>query len=347
MKQMEHESQSFAEKSFSVDVSEAQGENTGLEVLQNYGVAAADVQKLRAGGICTVKGIQMVGRKSLLKIKGMSEAKVDKIKEITQKISSCGFVSAMDYSVKRQQVFRVSTGGGDLDQLLGGGIESMSITEVFGEFRTGKTQLCMTMCVTAQLIETQSGERGKVAFIDTEGTFRPGRIKEIAERFGIPPEEALENVLFARAFNTEHQMDLLTSLSAMFAEEIGRYRLLIVDSIISLFRTDFSGRGELGERQQKLNKMLNALMRISEEYNVAVFITNQMMSDPGAGMSFVPDPKKPVGGHVLAHASATRIALRKGRNETRVAKIHDSPDLPEAEATYAITQYGIDNPSAT
>lgn len=157
------------------------------------------------------------------------------------------------------------------------------------------------------------------------------------------PEEVLDNVAYARAFNTEHQMELITMITAKMAEEPGRYRLLVVDSIISLFRTDFSGRGELGERQQRLNQMLAKLIRVSEEYNVAVFITNQMMSDPGAGLTFVPDPKKPVGGHVLAHASATRIMLRKGRNETRIAKIYDSPDLPEAEATYSITGGGIDN----
>lgn len=218
----------------------------------------------------------------------------------------------------------------------------MSITEVFGEFRTGKTQLSLTLCVTCQ-IPDQNGISGKAAFIDTEGTFRPDRLKEIAVRFGLDPDEVLENVAYARAFNTEHQMDLITMIAAKFSEEPGKYRLLVVDSIISLFRTDFSGRGELGERQQRLNQMLAKLIRVSEEYNVAVFITNQMMADPGATLTFVPDPKKPVGGHVLAHASATRIALRKGRNETRIAKIYDSPDLPEAEATYAILPGGIGN----
>eukprot|EP00917_Polyrhabdina_sp_WS-2016_P026327 GHVP01056576.1.p1 GENE.GHVP01056576.1~~GHVP01056576.1.p1 ORF type:complete len:345 (+),score=72.42 GHVP01056576.1:579-1613(+) len=341
---MEAENQSFADKSMSVDVSEYTGDEIqSIDCLANYGTSVADIQKLKVAGICTIKGIQMATKKSLCKVKGMTDVKVEKIKEIVNKILGAGFVSAMDYSIKRQQCFKVSTGSTAFDQLLGGGIESMSITEVFGEFRTGKTQICMTLCVTAQLVETPSGERGKVAFIDTEGTFRPGRIREIAERFGIDPEEALENVVFARAFNTEHQIDLITSISAKFSEEPGRYRLLIVDSIINLFRTDYSGRGELGERQQKLNIMLSRLVRVSEEYNVAIFITNQMMSDPGATMSFVPDPKKPVGGHVLAHASATRISLRKGRNETRVAKIYDSPDLPEAEATYAITGAGIDD----
>lgn len=172
---------------------------------------------------------------------------------------------------------------------------------------------------------------------------RPDRLKEIAERYGLDPDEALENVIYSRAYNTEHQMDLITLLAGKFAESPGEFKLLIVDSIISLFRTDFSGRGELGERQQKLNIMLAKLVRIAEEFNVVVLITNQMMSDPGATMSFVPDPKKPVGGHVLAHASTTRLSLRKGRGESRIAKIFDSPNLPEAEATYAIGPGGIED----
>lgn len=337
--------QSFVEKSFSVEISEnaTDGELQQIECLQEYGIGLSEIQKLKANGICTVKGIQMITKKSLSKIKGLSDAKIDKIIEIASKLNKAGFLTATEYSQKRQMVFKVTTGSTDLDQLLGGGIESMSITEAFGEFRTGKTQICLTLCVTAQLIETTTGEKGKVAFIDTEGTFRPNRLKEIAVRFGLDPEEALENVIFARAFNSEHQFDLLTSIAARFSSEPGKYRLLIVDSIISLFRTDYSGRGELSERQQKLGAMLARITRIAEEYNVAVFITNQMMSDPGASISFVPDPKKPVGGHVLAHASATRLYLRKGRNETRIAKIFDSPDLPEAEATYAITETGIDN----
>lgn len=282
----------------------------------------------------------------MCKVKGLSEAKVDKIKEAAVKLLDCGFVSALEYSVKREAVFKITTGCDELDKLMGGGLQSMSITEAFGEFRTGKTQLSHTFCVTCQLPTEQSPGGGKAAFIDTEGTFRPDRLREIATRFGLDPEEVLDNVVYARAFNSEHQMELITLIAAKMAEEPGKFRILIVDSIISLFRTDFSGRGDLGgkqdwfycyihplflwiERQQKLNQMLAKLMRIAEEYNVSVFITNQMMADPGATMTFVADPKKPVGGHVLAHASTTRLALRKGRNETRIAKIYDSPDLPE------------------
>lgn len=188
----------------------------------------------------------MTSKRSLCKVKGLSEAKVDKIKEAAVKLLDCGFVSALEYSVKRESVFKVTTGCDELDKLMGGGLQSMSITEAFGEFRTGKTQLSHTFCVTCQLANEQSPGGGKAAFIDTEGTFRPDRLREIAARFGLDPEEVLDNVVYARAFNSEHQMELITLIAAKMAEEPGKFRLLIVDSIISLFRTDFSGRGDLG-----------------------------------------------------------------------------------------------------
>ncbi|KAM3579919.1 hypothetical protein VKS41_007638 [Umbelopsis sp. WA50703] len=203
------------------------------------------------------------------------------------------------------------------------------------------------------------------AFIDTEGTFRPDRIRSIAQGCNLDDTIALENILVARAFNSDHQMELINEIATNFAEEKGAYKLLVVDSIIAQFRCDYSGRAELAERQQKLGIMLNRLVKISEEFNVAVFLTNQMCADPGAGLTFVADPKKPVGGHILAHASvsfiiiilaleiqtlkfltlfdrsATRLYLRKGRGEERVAKVYDSPDVPESEASYAISNSGI------
>jgi len=228
-----------------------------------------------------------------------------------------------------------------LDKLLGGGIESQSITEVFGEFRTGKTQLSMTFCATCQIPSATGYKGGKVMFIDTENTFRPDRIRLIAERFNMDSDAAMENVLYARAYTSDQQMDLLTMVAAKLHEELGVFKLIIIDSVMALFRVDYSGRGELADRQQHLAKMLSKLQKIAEEYNVAVFITNQMTADPGAGMTFQVDPKKPIGGHILAHASTTRIMLRKGRGECRIAKIYDSPDLPENEATFAISGGGV------
>uniref|UniRef100_A0A8C7D100 Meiotic recombination protein n=1 Tax=Oncorhynchus kisutch TaxID=8019 RepID=A0A8C7D100_ONCKI len=287
----------------------------------------ADLKKLKSVGICTVKGIQMTTRRALCNIKGLSEAKVDKIKEAAGKILYSYFSS--------------SSVGLLCSKLLGGGMESMAITEAFGEFRTGKTQLSHTLCVTAQLPGEDGYTGGKVIFIDTENTFRPDRLKDIADRFNVDHDAVLDNVLYARAYTSEHQMELLDFVAAKFHEEGGVFKLLIIDSIMALFRVDFSGRGELAERQQKLAQMLSRLQKISEEYNVAVFVTNQMTADPGAGMTFQADPKKPIGGHILAHASTTRISLRKGRGELRIAKIFDSPDMPENEATFAITPGGI------
>ncbi|KAG0332405.1 Meiotic recombination protein dmc1 [Podila horticola] len=319
---------------------------TEIDELQNHGVNAADITKLKQAGICTVRCVQMMTRKSLCRIKGFSEAKVDKLKEAAAKLSTASFITGLEYCAQRRKVMAISTGSKQLDALIGGGIQTMAITEAFGEFRTGKTQIGHTLCVTAQLPISMGGGNGKVcklvaAFIDTEGTFRHERVKAIADRFGIDAEAALENILVARAYNSEHQMDLITEVAARFAEEKGIFRLLVIDSIIALFRTDFSGRGELSERQQKLNQMLSRLTKVAEEFNVAVYLTNQVQSDPGAGMTFVADPKKPVGGHIMAHASTTRLYLRKGRGEERIAKVYDSPDVPEAEAPYAISAGGI------
>jgi meiotic recombination protein DMC1 len=183
------------------------------------------------------------------------------------------------------------------------------------------------------------GGNGKVAYIDTEGTFRPERIQKIAERFGVDPEVVLDNIIYTRAHNHDFQMQIMIPLIAKMVEE--RFSLVIVDSIIALFRVDFSGRGELAERQQKLAKHMSQLVKIAEQFNVALFITNQVSADPGGGATFMADPKKPVGGHILAHASTTRLYLKKGRGEQRICKIYDSPSMPEAEAVFSLSDGGI------
>jgi len=310
-----------------------------IDKLQELGVNVADIKKLKVGGCHTVASLLMNTRKTLLAIKGISEAKVDKILEAASKLHFSSFMTGTEMLNKRKEVIKVTTGCIALDQLLGGGVETMSITEVFGEFRTGKTQLCHTLCVTTQLPTSMNGGNGKVAFIDTEGTFRPERIKPIAERFGLDPMAALDNVVYARAFTHEHQQELIVQIAAKMVED--QYRLLIVDSVTALFRVDYSGRGELAERQQKLGRMMSKLQKIAEEFNVAVFITNQVCADPGGGAMFVADAKKPIGGHVLAHASTTRLSLRKGRGEQRICKIYDSPCLPETECVYQISNEGI------
>ena len=310
-----------------------------LDKLTEMGIPAVDVNKLRTAHVHTVEGVLMQCRKDLVAIKGLSEAKVDKIIDTARKLAHTGFITATESLQKRRRITRITTGSQALDTLLGGGVESMSITEAFGEFRTGKTQIAHTLCVTCQLPKAMGGGNGKVAYIDTESTFRPERIRPIAQRYGLDPDATMDNIIVARAFTHEHQYQLLSLVAAKLCEE--QFALLVVDSITALFRVDFSGRGELAERQQKLGKMLSSLIKMAEEFNVAIYITNQVVSDPGGGSMFVADPKKPVGGHVVAHASTTRLSLRKGRGEQRICKIYDSPSLPELECAFCISEQGI------
>lgn len=261
-----------------------------VEELQNHGINMSDIQKLKAAGIHSVSTVLSTTRKNMIKIKGLSEVKVEKIKEVAKKLVNVGFVTATEQSDLRKKVMKISTGSKGLDDMLGGGIETMSLTEVFGEFRCGKTQIAHTLCVLTQLPKSMGGAEGKAAYIDTEGTFRPDRIRKIAERFGVDPNIVLDNIAYGRALNSEHQMELIEELN--FVD--GTFKLLIIDSIMAHFRVDFSGRGELNERQQKLNQMLGKLNRLAEEYNVAVFLTNQVQSDPGASALFAAaDGRKP------------------------------------------------------
>ncbi|KAI9719254.1 MAG: hypothetical protein M1812_003584 [Candelaria pacifica] len=389
------------------DIDDDEGFIVDIDSIQAHGVGAADITKLKANGYYTTAvrrgyllnsllSVHSATRRTLLKIKGFSEVKVEKIKEAIQKCqpSAFGFITAQELGQQRRRVVKISTGSKQLDSILGGGFQSMSISEVvlpiihaglklwlIMESRsmvnsvgvvntevwvkmlkavrlwqdatlshnvrylsaTEGTKQCCNVDEEMLTGQDMGGAEGKVAYIDTEGTFRPERIAQIAERFGMDPEQAQENIAYARALNSEHQLELLNALSMQFASN--EYRLLIIDSIMNCFRVDYCGRGELADRQQKLNQFLSKLAHMAEEFNVCVLMTNQVQSDPGANALFAgADGRKPVGGHILAHASTTRVLLRKGRGEERVAKIQDSPDCPEREATYIITTGGINDP---
>lgn len=225
--------------------------------------------------------------------------------------------------------------------MLGGGFDTQAITELHGEWRTGKTQLCHTLCLTAQMPNEESNYGGgKIVYFDSEGTFRPERLKGIADRFEMDYEAALENIYHVRCLNTDHMMRSVNKLAELIMENDGQIKLVIVDSIMAQFRTDYKGRGELAPRQQMLGQFLRTVHKLAEEFNFAAVLTNQMTSDPGGGMTFVSDPKKPIGGHVLAHAVQTRVMLRKGQGEDRVCKLVDSPMMPLSEATFTITNGG-------
>ncbi|XP_054718313.1 DNA repair protein RAD51 homolog 1-like [Uloborus diversus] len=326
----------------STAVVEEESEECGpqrIQKLEGNGITASDVKKLQDAGFYTVESVAFAPKKQLLAIKGISEAKADKIMAEAIKVVPMGFTTATEYHQKRSEIIQITTGSKELDKLLGGGIETGSITEIFGEFRTGKTQLCHTLAVTCQLPIDYNGGEGKCLYIDTEGSFRPERLIACCNRYNLSPDAVLENVAVARAYNTDHQMQLLVQAAAMMIES--RYALMIVDSATALYRTDFSGRGELSARQMHLAKFLRMLLRLSDEFGVAVVITNQVVAQVDGAAMFTADPKKPIGGNIIAHASTTRLYLRKGRGETRICKIYDSPCLPEAEAMFAINADGI------
>ncbi len=311
-----------------------------IDKLQDAGINVAELKKLKDAGIHSAKAVLYTTRKDLCNIRGMSDTKVDKILEAARKFTSAGFVSGSDYlKTKLAQRYHISLGASQVDKLLGGGIESSSITEMFGEFRCGKTQICHTLSVLCQRPISEGGGGGKAVYIDTENTFRPDRIQTIASAHGMDPSKVLDNIMVARCFNSDHLWQLLIGVSAQMAET--KFALLVIDSIMAPFRVDFSGRGELAERQQILGRFMTKLQKMSEEFNMAVVITNQVMSDPGAAMTFAANPPKPIGGHIMAHFSTTRLALRKGRAEQRIMKIYDSPCLPEGDAVYEICAKGI------
>lgn len=286
-----------------------------------------------------MESIAYAPKKALISIKGISEAKVDKVQAEAAKLVPMGFTTATEFHQRRSEIIQLTSGSKELDKLFGGGVETGSITEIFGEFRTGKTQICHTLAVTCQLPIDSGGGEGKCLYIDTEGTFRPERLLAVAERFGLSGADVLDNVAYARAYNTDHQSQLLVQASAMMSES--RYALMVVDSATALYRTDYSGRGELSARQMHLARFLRFLLRLADEFGVAVVITNQVVAQVDGASMFATDPKKPIGGNIIAHASTTRLYLRKGRGETRICKIYDSPCLPEAEAMFAINADGI------
>ena len=195
----------------------------------------------------------------------------------------------------------------------------------------------MTLAVNVQLPLEKGGANGKCVFIDTEGTFRPKRIRQIAESIGANSEKVLKNIFVARAFNSDHQMLLLDRISEM-VKEGEPIKLLIVDSLTAHFRAEFSGRGQLADRQQRLNKYMHNLMKLAEQHNLAVYVTNQVMSNPA---QLFGDPTVAIGGNIVGHASTYRIYLRRGKKDSRVAKLIDSPDLPDNETVFFLTDAGV------
>lgn len=306
-----------------------------LEDLPSVGEKTA--QKLRDAGFADMMRLATATAKELAVKAEIGEGVAEKVIEAARKAESIDFETAYDVMERRRDVGRITVGSEAFNELIGGGIETQSITEVFGEFGSGKSQISHELAVTVQLPRDRGGLDGECVFIDTENTFRPERIEQISDGFELDHEEVLQKIHIARAFNSAHQILMADKINELI-QSGSNIKLVIVDSLMAHFRAEYVGRESLATRQQKLNQHLHALQNIANTYNVAVFITNQVQARPDA---FFGSPTKAIGGHVLGHASTYRIWLKKGLAGKRIARLVDSPHLPEGECVFKITSDGI------
>jgi DNA repair protein RadA len=302
------------------------------------GVGPATSSKLRSAGYTTAETLSVTPPKEIAEKTGIGFNTVLNIVSGAREKLGIGFMTAEDLWKKRQTMLRCTIGSDKLNNLMGGGIETQAMTELIGEYGVGKTQICLSLCVRVQRPEEEGGLNGNVVYIDTEGTFIPERVFQIAESLGLDPHETLANIFLARAYNSSHQ-ELLTDHLFKFCPE-NNVKLVVVDSMIGHFRGEYVGRENLSERQQKLNSQLHKLLRLTEAFNIAVVITNQVQANPTA---FFGDPNRPAGGNVMAHASTHRVYLRKGGKGTRLATVIDSPYLPEEKTRFKITEKGVED----
>ncbi len=306
------------------------------EISSLSGVGEKTAEKLKEAGYTDLMAIAASSSGELSAAVGIGEDTASRIIASAREKLNMGFETGASVLKKREQVGKISTGSKSLDSLLGGGVETQAITEAHGAFGSGKSQLAHQLAVNVQLPKDKGGLEGKAIFIDTEQTFRPERIVDMAKGVGLDPKKALENVLVARAYNSDHQV-LLAEKAEEFIKN-NNVKVVIVDSLTSAFRSDYTGRGTLANRQQKLNRHLHQLQRLADVYNLAVYVTNQVMSRPDILFG---DPTAPIGGHVLGHQATFRIYLRKSKDVKRIAKLIDSPCLPEGETIFKVVTEGI------
>lgn len=320
-----------------------EGEEKGEKRLTDVpGIGPGIAAKLEAAGVYDLMGLAVMSPPALSEMAGVGEAVARKAIQAARSMMNLGFMDASEFAKKRENIIKITTGSENLDALLGGGVETGAITEAYGAFGSGKTQLALTLSVNVQRPAEQKGAEGKAIYIDTEGTFRPERIKQIAEGMGAEAGKVLKNILVARAFNSDHQILLMDKINEMIKDG-EKIKLIIIDSLTAHFRAEFAGRGQLADRQQKLNRYLHNLMKMAEQHNLAIFVTNQVMSNPAVMFG---DPTTAIGGHILGHASTYRMYLRRGKQGSRVAKLIDSPNLPENEAQFYLTEAGIKDEEA-
>lgn len=316
--------------------SEEGGQETADTLEELPGIGPKGAEKLREAGYEDLISIAAASSGEIAAACDIGDATAEKIIQAARQKLDMGFKTAADVLERRKEIGRITTGSSSLDALFGGGVETQTITETYGSFASGKTQVGLQLAVNVQLPKEKGGLNGKCIFIDSESTFRPERITQIANAMGLDPKKVLKNILVARAFNSDHQVVLAEKTKDIIKKE--NVKLLIVDSLTALFRSDYTGRGELAPRQQKLNRHIHMLQKLADMHNIAVYVTNQVMARPD--MLFG-DPTAAIGGHIVGHGTGVRIYLRKSKATKRIARLIDSPYLPEGEAVFSVTESGV------
>ena len=307
----------------------------GVEDLPGVGPAIATM--LAGGGWKTVQSLATAMASELSSI-GIGEETAKKIIAAARKSLEIKFIKGDELVKLRKETTQMTTGCRSLDRLLEGGLDTKSITEFYGEFGSGKSQMCQQLAITVQLPVEKGGLDGACLYLDTESVFRPERVTQIASGMGLNGKDVLKRIIYAEAFTSEHQDVLLNNCEDVI-EENG-VRLIIIDSLMAHYRSEYLGRETLSRRQQQVNKHLHKLKRLSQAFNAVAVVTNQVVATPDSSYGAQVAPK-PIGGHVVGHAVHSRIYLRKGRENLRIAKIMASPFLPEGEAPFRITAEGI------
>jgi DNA repair protein RadA len=311
------------------------------EMLEDIpGVGPATAAKLRELGFSTTESLATAQIKELTPA-GIGEKQAAHIIEEARRSIALTFIRADELLKMRTSVARLTTGSRTVDELLAGGLETQTITEFYGEFGTGKSQICHQLCVNVQLPPEKHGLSGGALYIDTENTFRPERIDQMSRHLGLNPIKIMKNIVYAEAYTSDHQMLLLEKADKVIKEN--GIRLIIVDSLTAHFRSEYLGREMLAERQQQLNKHMHRLIRLARAFNAVAVVTNQVMARPD---EFFGNIVNPVGGHIVAHTSHTRVFIRKAPSgSVRIARLVSSPYLPEGERVFKITENGVEDVS--
>jgi DNA repair protein RadA len=302
------------------------------------GIGKTTAEKLKASGFTDLMSVAVASPATMIDAAEITKQTAIKAIQAAREVVKIGFKSGEDFLKEREATERITTGSEELNGLLGGGVETKAITEAFGEFGSGKSQLGFQLAVNAQLSKERGGVSGEVIFVDTEGTFRPERIVQLANAAGLDAAEVLKKIRVARAYSSDHQMLLVDKIDELIRKENAPIKLIIVDSLTSLFRSEFTGRGTLADRQQRINRHLHTLQKLADTHNLAVFLTNQVMANPAI---FFGNPTQAIGGHIVGHAATYRVYLRKSKGEKRIARLIDSPHLPEGEAVFKVGPNGV------